>query len=60
MLIDRDLLIKFIAIGFNQNIVSIKSYFRISQTIQIKHTTMNSFKNHSKIFYSSGINLQIF
>ena len=62
MLIDREHLIKSIAIGFNQkNNVSIKSYLnKIVKLIQIEHTTMKSFKNYSKIFYSSGINLQTF
>ena len=61
MLIDRELLVKSIAIGFNQNNVSIKSYLnKIVKLIQIEHITMKSFKNYSKLFYSSAINLQIF
>ena len=53
----RDGLIIFNAI---KNNISINSYVENIQIIQIKYITMNSFKNHSKIFYSSGINLQIF
>ena len=53
VLIARGDLIRFIAMWFN-------SYVENTQTIQFKYITMNSFKYYSKIFYSSGINLQIF
>ena len=50
MLIDRGILIKFIAIYFNQNNIFINSYVENSQTIQFKYITMNSFKITQKYF----------
>ena len=46
--------------GLIKNNISISSYVENIQTIQIKYVTMNSFKNYSNFFYSSGINLQLF
>ena len=43
-----------------KNNISINSYVENNQTIQIKYITMISFKYYSKLFYRSGINLQIF
>ena len=38
-----------------KNNVSIKSYFKISQTIQIKHTTMKSFKITQNYFIAVAL-----